>query len=226
MAPVPTRNPRFPTLCSALALGLALVLTLGLTGCSGGGSKTRATPTTTGPRVLAVKTSVLKVGSVDVESAGPPNVEIDTATGRAVLGAAQAYIDNALFSPLRTGKLGARYGALFDAGVRPAATGADEAALTDLDVGTATSLSTRATPVRLSALVGTLGELMYVATDFQLTLKATGAAGPLTITHIVELTFAQPPAAKTWLVTAYRVTTVRRSTAATTTTAATGGTTP
>jgi hypothetical protein len=222
MAPVPTRNPRFRALCSALALGLALVLTA----CSSGGSKTEATPTTTRPKVLAVKTSVLKIGSVDVESAGPPNVQIDTATGKAVLGAAQAYIDNALFSPLKTGKLGARYGALFDAGVRPGATGADAATLTDLGAGTATSLSTKATPVRLSALAGTLGELTYVATDFQLTLKAIEAAGPLTITHIVELTFAQPPAAKTWLVTAYRVTTVRKSTTATTTTTATGGTTP
>ena len=210
-------------LCSALALGLPL----GLSACSSGGSKTQATTATTRPPVLAVKTSVLKIGSVDVESAGPPNVQIDTATGKAVLGVAQGYINDAVFAPLKTGKVGAGYGALFDTGVKAAATGADEAVLTDLDVGRVTSLSTRATPVRLSALAGPLGQLMYIATDFQLTLKATTAAGPSTMTHIVELTFAQPaPTTKTWLVTAYRVTTVRKSAAATTTTTATGGTTP
>ena len=56
--------------------------------------------------MLALKTSVLKVGKVDVESAGP-NVQIDTATGKAVLAAAQSYIDNAVFAPLKVGTIGA-----------------------------------------------------------------------------------------------------------------------
>ncbi len=65
---------------------------------------------------------------------------------------------------------------------------------------------------------------MYLATDFDIDLKATGDTGPLQIHRHIELTFA--PTGKTWLVTAYRVTAIRKSTARTTTTTATGGTKP
>ena len=122
--------------------------------------------------MLAVKTSVLKVGTVDVESAGPTN-QIDTATGKAVLAAAQAYIDNAVFAPLKTGTLGAGYARAVRRGREGRrATGADEPRSP-----TSTSGRSRASPRRprrceLSALDGTLGELMYVATDFDLTVKA------------------------------------------------------
>jgi len=96
---------------------------------------------------------------------------------------------------------------------------------TDRSVGKATGLTTKATPVQLSALEGTLGELMYVATNFDLVVKATGDAGPLTITRHVEMTFA--PTGKTWLVTAYRIQAVRKApTAKPTTTTATAGTKP
>ncbi len=110
----------------------------------------------------------------------------------------------------------------------PSATGGDESALTDVGVGKVTKLSTTATPVHLSALEGTLGELMYLATDFDLDVKATGDSGPLTIHRHIELTFAQT--GKTWLVTAYRVQAVRKTASGTTTTTATttatGGTKP
>jgi hypothetical protein len=196
-----------------------------LAACGGGGSKSKSqsVSTTTRPKVLDVKTSVLKVGSVDIESAGPTNA-IDTPTGKAVLGAAQAYIDTAIFAPLKTGQLGAGYPALFDPGLKAAATGADEPALTDLAVGKVTKLSTAASSVHLSSLEGTLGELMYVATGFDLTIKATGATGPLTIQRHVELTFAKT--STTWQVNAYRVQAVRKAAAGTTTTTATRGTTP
>ncbi len=104
------------------------------------------------------------------------------------------------------------------------ATGSDQAALTDLGVGKVTLKTTKATPVHLSTLEGTLGETMYLATDFDLDMRATASTGPLAIHRHIELTFAKT--GKTWLVTAYRVQAVHKSQKATTTTTANGGTTP
>jgi hypothetical protein len=202
-----------------------LALSFALAACSSGDKKTTTEPTTTQPpKVLTVTTATLKIGKVDVQSAGPPNVQIDKATGKAVLTSAQHYIDSAVFGPLGKGALGNRYRALFEKGLQKVATGPDLPALTDLDIGKVTTFKATATPVNLSALVGTLGEMMYIATDFDLTVKASASAGPLTITHHVELTFAQT--GKDWLVTAYRVQSVRKTTKATTTTTAKAGSTP
>ena len=97
---------------------MVLALALVLAACGGGGKKHSSTPTpTTTPKVLSVKTSVLKVATVNIQTAGP-SVPIDTPTGRAVLGVAQAYIDDAVFSPLKTGKVAASYPALFDTGLK------------------------------------------------------------------------------------------------------------
>jgi hypothetical protein len=225
MTPVKLRQRSSRT--STTAAGAAcLVLSLMLAACSGGGSKPSTTTRTktTVPKVLAVKTSLLKVGKVVVESAGPPNVQIDTTTGKAVLAGAQKYIDDAVFAPLKEGRLGVGYGSLFDSGVKSTAVGADAPVLTDLDVGKVTRLSTKATPVELSALAGNLGELLYVATNFNVTLTGLGHTGPLTISRSIELTFART--VNTWLVTAYRVRTVRHLTSGTTTTTAKGGTKP
>jgi len=216
MTPVKLRQRSSRT--STTAAGAAcLVLSLVLAACSGGGSKPSTTTRTktTVPKVLAVRTSLLKVGKV---------VQIDTTTGKAVLAGAQKYIDDAVFAPLKEGRLGVGYGSLFDSGVKSAAVGADARVLTDLDVGKVTRLSTKATPVELSALAGTLGELLYVATNFNVTLTGLGHTGPLTISRSIELTFART--AKAWLVTAYRVRTVRHLTSGTTTTTAKGGTKP
>jgi hypothetical protein len=223
----PVKLPERSSRTSTTAAGAAcLALSLVLAACSGGGSKPSTTTRTktTVPKVLAVKTSLLRVGKVVVESAGPPNVQIDTTTGKAVLAGAQKYIDDAVFAPLKEGRLGVGYGSVFDSGVKSTAVGADARVLTDLDVGKVTRLSTKATPVELSALVGTLGELLYVATNFDVTLTGLGHTGPLTISRSIELTFART--AKTWLVTAYRVRTVRHLPSGTTTTTAKGGTKP
>jgi hypothetical protein len=209
------RSPQFCVALGALALAVAA--------CGGGGGKHAGTSTTTKPKVLAIKTAILKVGKVDVESAGPPNAKIDPPTGRAVMTIAQKYIDNAVFAPLQKGTLGAEYAKLFDPGVKPLAISADRNALTDLSVGKATNLSTKATPVLLSALAGSLGELTYVATNFDLTVKGTIGTQKLGITRHIEFTFAKT--GKNWLVTAYRVQTIRKSVAGTTTTTATAGST-
>jgi hypothetical protein len=218
MAPVPHSSRLLRTRPFVVALPLALVLA-----ACGGGGKHSSKSATTDPKVLSVKTSVLKVASVNIQTAGPNN-PIDTPTGGAVLGVAQHYIDDAVFTPLKSGQLGTGYPSLFDPGIRAAATGADQPALTDLDVGKLTNLSTTATGVRLSALEGTLGELMYVATVFDLTVKGTGDAGRLNLQRHVELTFAKTSSA--WHITAYRVQAVRKSAAGTTTTTASGGATP
>ncbi|HEY5077599.1 MAG TPA: hypothetical protein VIJ48_08860, partial [Acidimicrobiia bacterium] len=201
-----------------------VVLALVLAACSGSKSKVQPSAATK-PLVLSVRTATLKVGTVDIESAGASSIPIDTATGKAVLAAAQKYIDAAVFAPLGKGQGVAQdYSALFDPGVKATATGADEAALTDADVGKVASFSAKATPVELSALEGGFGELEYLATNFDLTVKATAPTGPLTLTHHIELTFAQT--GKSWLITAYRVQSVRKSASSTTTTTAKGGTTP
>ena len=201
--------------CAVLTLAVAFA------GCSSGNKHAATAGTTTVPKVLAISTSSLKVGKVDVESAGPPTAQIDTATGKAVLAATQAYIDRAVFAPLKDGALGAGYKDLFDPGVAAQATGPDQDALTDLAVGKATLVSAKADPVTMSALAGTLGELMYVATNFTLSVKVTSATQAVAITHHIELTFAKTGSA--WLVTAYRVQSIHKTSAATTTTTAAAG---
>jgi hypothetical protein len=216
MAPVSRRKPS-PQICAFLG-----ALVLAVSACGGGG-KHGGPSTTTKPKVLAIKTAVLKVGKVDVESAGPANAQIDPPTGRAVMTLAQKYIDSAVFAPLEKGTLGADYANVFDPGVKAAAVGADRSTLTDLSVGKATNLSTKASPVLLSALAGSLGELMYVATNFDLSVKATLGTQKLGITRHIEFTFAK--SGKNWLVTAYRVQAIRKTVAGTTTTTATAGST-
>jgi hypothetical protein len=209
---LPTRN---------VPLGAgALALVLLLTGCGGGGKHNSSASTTTAPKVAAIKTSVLRVGSVDVESAGP-QTPIPPKVGKAVLTNAQAYLDDALFGPLKGGQVGAKYASHFDTTVRAAVTGRDESTLTNAGVGKIEDLKTTATPVLLSALDGTLGDLMYVATNFDVTEKGKNDAGKVSITHNVELTFA--PVGHDWLVIAYRVKTVRTLPTGTTTTTAKAG---
>jgi hypothetical protein len=194
---------------------LLVALALAVAACGGGKKHDNTQPSpTTKPKVLAIKTAILKVGKVDVESVGP-NAQIDPPTGRAVMTIAQKYIDNAVFAPLQKGTLGAEYAKLFDPGVKPVAIGADRNALTDLSVGKATNLSTAATPVLLSALAGSLGEMTYVATNFDLRVKGLLGKDRLGITRHIEFTFAKT--GKNWLVTAYRVQVIRRTVSATTT---------
>ena len=197
----------------------ALALVLALTAC-GGGKHNSSPTTTTRPKVADIKTSVLKVGKVDVESAGP-TTPIPPKVGKAVLTAAQGYLDDALFAPLKDGSVGKDYASHFDPLVKASAVGHDAATLTNSRVGKVDDLKTKATPVYLSALDGTLGDLMYVATNFDVTETGKTDAGKVAITHHVELTFA--PVGHDWLITAYRVQAVRKLPTGTTTTTAKSG---
>jgi hypothetical protein len=207
---------------SSRALVGALVITA-LAACSDGSHK--ATTSSSSPPPVAVSKNVrpLTLGPIDVQSAGPV-VKIDKTIRKTVLAATERYLDTAVYRPLDAGEIGPGYRALFDAGLRAAATGRDQSALTDLTVGKATSYSARSKPVRVAALIDVWGAVLYVATTLSTTLKVTTASGPLTIARNVELTFAA--SAKRWLITAYRVTAKRSTPTATTTTSATSGTTP
>src|SRR4051794_8983687 len=116
MSPVlnPDRTSGTTAPARSTGVALVLVLVLFLAACSGG--KKNSTTTTTkpkakakAPKVVAIKTSVLKVGKVVVESAGAQNLHMDVPTGQAVVTQAQKYIDNAIFEPLKAGRLGGGY---------------------------------------------------------------------------------------------------------------------
>jgi hypothetical protein len=163
----------------------------------------------------------LVLGSVTVQSAGP-DVKVPKETQKKLLSIAQTYVEAAVHEPVSAGQLGTRYATIFETGVRAGATGADEKALTDTDVGKAKKYSESATPVKVSGLADNNGTLVYLATNFSMKLKATTAKGQFAISRDVEFTYA--PSGKSWLVTAYRVKTVRAlPKAQTTTTVAVAG---
>ena len=167
----------------------------------------------------------LTIGRTDVQRAGARGT-LNDATGHTALAAAQHYLDVAVLAPLETGKMGRGFPALFESGLRPAATGPDTRVLSDLVVGPTTSLNEQSTPVTLSALLDGSGAPLYLATKFDVTIHAVRAAGgEITIARTVELTFER--VGRSWLVAAYRVS-VRRTVPGvpTTTTSAAQGVKP
>jgi len=188
-----------------LAVPLCLCACL-LAACGGGSKKGKGTTTSTVQQLVA-KTANLKAGVTNIETAGPL-AGIDNPTGALVLRNAQKYLDTAIFAPLASGKVGAGYGALFDPSVRSIAAGSDAGALTDVGVAKVGGYTESATPVTFTGLVDGSGTLLYVATNFNVKVKATTASGPMTIVHNIEFTFAPGPD-KSWLISAYRVHTTR-----------------
>jgi hypothetical protein len=153
----------------------------------------------------------LEIGDVAVESAGPP-AKISTSTQQSVLDSSQAYVDAAILGPLENGKLGRTYAQLFDSGVRAAATGHDEATITEVRTGKNTPEKATATKVRLDGLGDPTGKVVLVAATFGVDVTIKGAK----IQRLTELTFANEH--DKWVVTAYRVG-VKRATSARTTAA-------
>jgi hypothetical protein len=216
--------PRFPRLrIAAVAAPLVPVLVaLSLSACSGGGNDAHASkePRTTTTTAQDIK---LTVGPVHVESAGP-DMTLDAAAQQDMVTLAQRYLDNAIVAPLRTGKLGGQYAALFDANVQKAATSTDRSALTEVDFGKSTAgVTATITPVRIDALADQSGKFLFLSAAFQVTAKAANDAGPANIVRSVELTYAPGP--KGFAITAYRTTVKRATVVATTTTSAASTTT-
>jgi hypothetical protein len=156
---------------------------------------------------------VLKIGKVNVQSAGPPP-RVKSSVKQAVLDASQTYVDDAVLAPLDKGKLDPAYAKIFDLGVRNSATGSDRATLTEVRTGKVKAPKATATTVSLDAMGDQTGKLVLVAATFGVDVNATGSGGPVKIQRFAELTFA--PEGNRWLVTAYRVGVTRKLPASTT----------
>lgn len=199
--------------CSSFApvrrLAAALLLVVVAAGaCSGDDKKSPAESNQSTESGSATRrTQVLKIGSTTLQRVGTRG-RITPETQRAVLASAQRYVDRAILAPLETGKPGRGYPALFVAGLRPAATGADKRVLTDLAVGPTTAFVEKPSRVALTGLADQSGALLYLATKFSVQVQASTPGGPMTINRSVELTYER--VRRTWLVTAYRVKVTRR----------------
>ena len=114
------------------------------------------------------------------------------------------YFDTAVHDPLGSGKVGAGYAALFEKGVRPAATGRDEKAMTDVSLGQASKYTReRVEGATSPGSPTTRARCSISRRPSPCVVNATTAKGPMRIARDVELTYA--PSGKNWLVTAYRV---------------------
>ena len=191
------------------SLVIVAVLALILANLAGSGGKAEK------PKHVANSVGlVLKIGKVNVQSAGPPP-RINSSVKQAVLDSSQSYVDDAVLAPLENGKVNPEFAKIFDLGVRRSATGSDRATLTEVRTGKLkTPVKATATQVQLDGMGDQTGKLVLVAASFRVQVDAKGSDGPVKITRGVELTFA--PEGNRWLVTAYRLVVIRNTPASTT----------
>jgi hypothetical protein len=202
---------------------LSCLVFVALAGCSGGGDDSGKAQGVTAEKSAIGTAAALKLGAIDLQAVGAPP-SLDKQTQAALLAGAQTYVDSAVYEPLQSGKVGAKYATLFDTSIRTAATDTDAPAMTETNVGKVDDYKATSTPVAVSGLADGLGGILYLSTNFDVNVKATTAAGPLTIKRSVELTWA--PNGKQWTVTAYRTAATHKLPKRTTTTTATSGSTP
>jgi hypothetical protein len=206
-------------LVSIVIIGIAASL---LANTADSGSKQKSTGSSTVAPQKNVAALRLRIGTVSIQNTGPP-AKIQAPVRRAVLDATQVYVDDAILAPLKSGRVDTGYQSMFDSGVKSAAAGPDRPALTEGSTGVVRgAVHATASPLRIDGIGDQSGKIALVATTFGLTVKASTPAGPLTITRLTELTFANEFGK--WRVTAYKVV-VRRRVGATTTSkrASTGG---
>lgn len=192
-----------------------------LAGCSSGGNSGKAQGGTA-VKTDAGKIAALKLGFVKLESAGA-QPDLDAKTQKQMLQGAQTYLDSAVGEPLATGKVGAKFAQLFEAGLRNSATVTDATALTEAPVGKVETFDVTGSPVAVSGLADATGAIIYLSTKFDVNVKAM-KDNPITLKRSVELTWA--PSGQGWSVTAYRVLATRNLGGTTTTTKASSGSTP
>lgn len=197
VSPKPSNNLRTAALVGG-SLIIVAVLALVLANLAGSGDKAEK------PKHVANSVGlVLQIGSVDLQSAGPP-AHINSSVKQSVLDSSQSYVDDAILAPLEKGRLDQGYAQIFDRGVRRAATGHDRAALTEVRTGSLKGpLTATASKVRLDGMGDQTGKLVLVAATFGVNVNAKGSGGPVKIERLAELTFA--PENGRWVVTAYRV---------------------
>ncbi len=203
----PSNNLRTAALVGG-SLIIVAVLALVLANLAGSGGDTK-------PKHVANSVGlVLKIGKVNVQSAGPPP-RINSSVKQAVLDSSQSYVDDAVLAPLENGKLNPAYAKIFDLGVRRSATGSDRGTLTEVSTGKLKApVKATATQVQLDGMGDQTGKLVLVAASFRVQVDAKGSGGPVKITRGAELTFA--PVGNRWLVTAYRFVVIRKTPASTT----------
>jgi len=207
VAPKPSNNLRTAALVGG-SLIIVAVLALVLANLAGGGDKAEK------PKHVANSAGlVLKIGKVNVQSAGPLP-RINSSVKQSVLDSSQSYVDDAGLAPLEDGKINPAFAKIFDLGVRRSATGSDRGTLTEVRTGKVKAgVKATATPVQLDGMGDQTGKLVLVAASFWVNVSAEGSSGPVKITRSAELTFA--PAGNRWLVTAYHVGVTRKLPAST-----------
>jgi len=180
---------------------IAIVATI-LASTSGSGKKKKvARTTTTAPR----PTSALKlaVGVVKIQNTGA-DTKLPSSVKHTVLQAAQTYVNDAVFAPLKSGRVDNGYEKIFGLLLRPAASGPDRGALTEANTGVARgAVNSTASRVRIDGIGDPTGKISLVATTFTLTVEATTPAGPLVLHRNTSLTFENQFGS--WVVTAYDV---------------------
>ncbi len=225
-AHTPRTSRRFIAAALVAAALVVVLLVVLLGACSDDKKKVQPDASVRSTQAAAPgKPQTLQLGSVSIQTWGA-DVKLPKATKKKMLNLAQTYFNTAVHDPLTSGKVGKDYDSLFEKGVRVAATGRDEKAMTDVVLGQASDYNENASKVNITGLADDRGALLYLATNFSMRLQATTAKGPIRIARDVEFTYE--PSGKNWLVTAYRVKTVRRTPKAkktTTSVAASGGTT-
>jgi hypothetical protein len=201
----------------------ALVAALLVGGCSGDKKKQEAGATPVAQAQAPGERAPLRVGTVAIESAGPA-VKLPKAAQKRLLRSAQTYVDTAVHEPLTAGDVGKKYDSLFARSLRDDASGRDRNALTERSLGKASAYTETVKPVKISGLADGSGALLLLATNISMKVTAEVAAGKVTIRRDAEFTYGK--SGDDWLVTAYRVKTVRKvpKTGKTTTTVARRGT--
>jgi hypothetical protein len=203
---VPSLLPRSKKVRTALIVivsiaVIAVVATLLANTADSGKTKKNATTKPTTPAT----TSALKleVGTVKVQNTGA-DTKLPSPVRRAVMDAAQTYVNDAVLAPLTSGRVDDAYAKIFGLSLRPAASGPDRGALTEEKAGAARgAVRTTASRVRIDGIGDPSGKIALVATTFTLTVNATTPAGAITIHRNTALTFENQFGS--WVVTAYDV---------------------
>jgi hypothetical protein len=214
------------SLRSALAVGLAVIATLGVAACSGGDSEpTSAKPTTT----LSHATNVdIPLGEVSADSAGPP-AAVSPEQAQQVLDLLTAYVQDATVQPLRSGAPAtADFATVFDPATLVPATTTDRSVVFDEGLPEVTGdLDVVSSPVALLGLGDQGGQLTLVSAAMVLDVKAqtTVEDDPLHVVRLADFV-VQPDGFGGWRITSYSMIVTRDgaglSPTTTTTTTGTG----
>lgn len=178
---------------------LATVTALALAACSGGGAAKRSSH--------AATRLVVSVGTVQVESAGPP-ARLPEVTRDEILATVRDYVERATVQPIESGKpVPTDIARLFTADAAARVSGRDRASwdtLVDDGVPRATGrVTTTVAPTNLTALTDASGAVVLVSATLGVDARADTARGKLQVQRSGELVFA--PVAGAWKIFGFDV---------------------